>query len=93
MCGSSRRCQGRFATLRVCLAAALDTAAATRGLAAIRMVAQAAVDWLGWMDWSVIRYGVAGYIGLVILMILFTGPLVRRAAESNEAIYLAPLGL
>ncbi|HEY2980451.1 MAG TPA: hypothetical protein VGJ22_04675, partial [Anaerolineales bacterium] len=48
---------------------------------------------LGWMDWSVIRYGVAIYLGLVVLMILFTGPLLQRASQANEAIYLAPLGL
>jgi hypothetical protein len=48
---------------------------------------------LGWMHWSYIRYGVIAYLGLVVMMILFTGPLLRRASQANEAIYLAPLGL
>ena len=48
---------------------------------------------LGWLDWSVIRYGVIVYIGLVLLMLAFTGRLMGRAVEANEAIYLEPLGL
>lgn len=47
----------------------------------------------GWLDWSVIRYGVVAYLGLVVLMALFTGTLMSRAVQANEAIYLAPLGL
>jgi hypothetical protein len=48
---------------------------------------------LGWLDWSVIRFGVVVYLGLVLLMYAFTGKLVDRAVEANEAIYLEPLGL
>jgi hypothetical protein len=47
----------------------------------------------GWRDWSFIRYGVMVYLGLVVLMILFTGPLMRRATQASQAIYLSPLGL
>ena len=48
---------------------------------------------LGWMEWSIIRIGVAAYIGLVIMMIIFTARIAGGAVQASEAIYLAPLGL
>lgn len=49
---------------------------------------------LGLVEWSMIRYGVFFYLGLVIVMWLVSQfSTLKRSTEASEAIYFAPLGL
>jgi hypothetical protein len=47
----------------------------------------------GLLDWSVLRYAVLFYIGIVIFMSFLTFFLGRRSAEAGQEVYFAPLGL
>lgn len=47
----------------------------------------------GFVDWSIIQYGVACYVGLVVVMVVVSIVLGNRSAKISNDLYFTPLGL